>query len=329
MNSLRHSVQNRFRCCITSFLISFTIAVPISSLAFDLPLKEGLSIAAFLADRSGAVDRIMNEAAENANYVVFNAAAQTSLLIESARLAVRDSSTEFGNVIDSSQRQTFDSIDIQVAMLTKAVSQNIEEARSMLQSLRQVPRDVLTWLGPTVTRSSPSVIAPLNQEKIPFTFEGFSLDRASPRLIFEDDEAERIDLKEQTVAFSLPARIFPAASERPTLVKGKLILIDQKCKFIFFCDETEKPFEVGVLVLPNRLAKVSISYDKRETKNIYSPDEYAEWFRVSTGSLVETQCATYNQAPHQPGYFIDPSSLTVADSSRLNGEHSFRGCLKT
>lgn len=259
---------------------------------------------------TGVADDIMESAADNANYVVFSAAAEAKMLIESFRLSAKNTLTHGFDKLDDSQQQVFNNIESTLATLQIAVNKPIEESRQMIEEIHQISDDILNFnKSPSILRSSPTVIGSTNLNDIVFKFRGLSLDNAKPKLFFGNNEATRIDLKKQEVTFTVPSKIFSHLDKKSNYVKGKILLHDDDCSFLIFCEKSTKEFEVGVLILPLQLAKVQASYNTINLQKVYSNKPFSRTFSVSTGSLVETKCNTNSQGAHAPLYFIDLKTL--------------------
>lgn len=299
------------RCLLFTVVV---MALPLTSRAQgSVETAAATTIGAGLVSASGVVDDVLETAANEGNYVVFNAASQLRLLIESFRLATRDVLDYGFDRLDASQQATFDNIQRTVITIQGALEQPIEDARQTVEEVHQVVNDGLPWLRESaVLRSSPSVIAPSTLAEIPFTVRGLSLDNANPRLLFGGVEARRIGLERQQAVFTVPATVFQRAAELPRYVSGSLELSVRKCKWIVFCDTEEIRSEVAVLVLPQRLASVEISRNTREEKRIYHERVFSRVFGHSTGDLTRMRCEKENQGPHDPAYFIDLDTLRPA-----------------
>ncbi|MCJ8503151.1 hypothetical protein [Desulfatitalea alkaliphila] len=262
---------------------------------------------------SGVVDDVMEKAANEGNYVVFNAASQLRLLIESFRFSTRDIIKSGFDRLDTSQQATFANIQRAIVTLQGAIDQPIENARQSLEEVHQIVNDGLPWMRESaVLRSSPSVVAPSALAEIPFTVRGISLDSANPRLWFGSIEAKRIGLERQQAIFTVPAKVFEREADSPKYVSGLLELSLKKCSWFVFCDTEVVHSELAVLVLPERLASVEISRNTRNEQRIYHERVFSRVFGHDTGDLTRKRCKKKSQGPHDPSYFIDIETLRPA-----------------
>ena len=287
---------------------------PVSS-ATD-PLSSGVekgvasAVAVELLGITGTLDDIMEQAANQANFVVFHAAAQVKMTIESLRISAKDVIDHSTERLDDSQYQLFMEIKSTVQLLEVALDQPVEQARQTVENVHQIISDVKFDDTPAILRSSPSVIGPRQFKEIVFTFRGLNIDKAAPKLKFNEIEARQLTLEKQIVQFSIDRSIFSPSKNSEKVITGSLSLVSEECKFWFLiCDEIENEFPVSVLVLPEQLGTVDIKYDTKSEERIYSDRKFARRFSKATGDLLREHCETFNQGAHAGNFFIDIDSI--------------------
>ena len=268
------------------------------------------TVGAGLAQASGAIDDITKRAGNEANYVVFSGAAEVKLLIESLRISARDVLDDGFGKLNNSQQQLFDNIQKSVQSLSKAVGEPVEQGRQAVEEIHQMADQIL-WIRESVLlRSSPAVLAPTTLAEVPFTIRGLSLDKGNPRLRFGNVEAKRIELKQQQAIFTVPAATFKFQPEMPGTYSGTVELTVNECSWLVFCKDVPHTYQLAVMTLPVRVAKVAVTYNLKQNQRVYRPDPITKSFGYSTGDLTHMKYVKETQGPHAPGYFIDVESMS-------------------
>ena len=265
------------------------------------------TVGAGLLEASGAVDEILDSAADRSNYVVFGAASQTRLLIEALRISALDILDESVSEFDNSQKQLFDNINAQIVKLQQGLGQTIEEARQTVEGVQGFVNDALPWMRESVVlRSQPSVLGPSTLQAIPFVFRGMKLDKARPTLRFGDVQATRIGLRRDEATFTVPAAAFAPQPDEPTFATGILEMRVKPCRV--FCRRVVVRTEVPVLVLPAQLGTIQVFRTSRSLQNV-EVGQYVDQATHSSGNITRDVCRTWTRQPSNPDHFIAVETL--------------------
>jgi hypothetical protein len=277
-----------------------------------------------LVAASAEVDDLIQKAGNQGNYVVFNAASNLRVLIESLRLSARDVLGDGFSKLNNSQQQMFDNVQKGIASLKVAMNQPVEQARQTVEEIHQIANDGLPWMSNVaVIRAMPSILAPSAAAAIPFTVRGISLDGANPRLSFSWVQATRVGLQQQEATFSVPGSVFKSAKDKPILYSGKLTVDVKECTAFIFCHSVPKDYSIAVMVLAQQVASVDVAYNERTEQKIYDDPakERSREFSYSSGDLTKMNYTAISQAPHAPGYFIDVDSINVSGGTERGRGH--------
>lgn len=283
-----------------------------SAKAQTVETAAGATVGGFLLSASGIIDDVIEDSANEANYVVFNAAIQLRMLIESFRHAARDMMDDSFDRLDDSQAQLFSNINSSLVQLQLAVYQPIKEARETVESVQQIVADVSVWNDTAaVTRIYPTVIGPAsNREHVIVVVRGISLHKSDPQLTVSGEVVERVALTIQEAKFKVPVELLLNNREEISTVSGSITLKSEDCALWFLlCEEGRVTFETAFFTLPNKLAEISIVYNTKAEQRIYSDRVFERKFHKSTGDLTQYKCTNYIQGPHDAEFFVDIDSL--------------------
>lgn len=286
-------------------ILLLVVILSMTGLSFANPL----TVAAKLAVVDGLITDKMNEATDNANYVVFEGASQLKLVIENLRLSLNDVLDKSFDSLDASQKEIFNNINVSIANMEQAISLPIEEARQSLELTQQIIADIKLGDGVSITRAYPSVLSPSNHREIVYTVRGVSLDSSDPSLLINGTKVRRIGLEKQQARFSIPTGLFKFNKSNVVVNRGKVNVTVNKCRAFIFCKNVNKSFEISILTLPKEIATIDLTYRTKKEKIIFHNKKFSKKFQQTTGSIHKYKCRKFSQGAHRPGFFIDTSTL--------------------
>jgi hypothetical protein len=277
---------------------------------------------------SSGVDDAAARAAREANYPVFAAANDIKILIESFRLMAEDALDAPPARLSAPRRRLFEALQQAVEQLQKAAHQPPDAARETLIGTRHLRDDAAAVVGEgQLLAAGPSVLAPSFRDEAHFTIRGVSLDRSEPRLFVGGIEATRLTLSPQRAVFAIPSSALPSSETSPSVYSGRLVLAPRVCSLWVICRSIPREYTVSLLLLPERLANVQISFNRKVHQRAYeqvdppadshaSKDRvYSRSFEYSSDDLTLMSCNSESQAPHAGGYVIDTDSLIITVKS--------------
>lgn len=279
----------------------------------------GASVGAILVEKTGIIDGIIEKAGDEGDYLLFSAASEAKIAIESFRASMRDISDRSARNLDGSQARTFENLNLTVDRLAEASGKPIHESRETIESAMQALDDLNPGGGKAyVLRTSPRVVVQNEKDTtVPFKIRGLNFDDSEASLEIDGQAINRAGFQRQEMLFEIPSDLLSAEERSVKVVTADLKLKDEDCAFFgFWCDDIVVESQLPIMVLPQKLGGIiAVSYRTENeqrvdiTSQIWNPS-------FSTGDLTKENCDTKSVSPRKgPQYFIDVESVRVQQRS--------------
>lgn len=310
-----------------------------------LPAQDSPStVRVALVEAETRIEDILVRSGRQASYLVFAAACDLRIFIQSFRLAAGKALEGPPHALPPPQQQLLADIQQGVTRLEQAADQSTAEAHTTLKPLRSLSDEALTAArAGQVLAAGPAVLSPPSGEEVHFTVRGQDLEHQLPRLFVGGTEVRRLTVASKEAVFAIPANSLHFQEALPMVRAGRLVLGSQECTLWLFCKDGVREYPIRLLLLPQRLASVRVSYNRKVRQRVYEEAEaphgaastartdkvHGRSFEFSSDDLTLMRCTAQTQAPHAEGYMIDTTSvyLTVRSSTdearaRLTGVSS-------
>lgn len=284
------------------------------------PVLSGVATGQIISQLSNELNSLISRAEAAGDFLVMRGGQEALYVLDGFKAANTDLINTAFDRIGKERQAVLNQIRKTTDDLESGRVDTLDRLESMANQMDTLVRDSTFKKYPTIFRYRGSLVIPGQTQPVRLRVQGYRLTSGKPHLIFRNKRypatADGNDLR-----FELPRALFSSAKPQDITSENATLVLERAPGW-FWQSPTEVRSTLNIVTLPSQLAKVDITYQKKEPRHNEKVYAVGDVNHNSSSRGWNCRSFAYSPATAERRFDVERSSVTASSGNsrgRLEG----------